>query len=100
MMKYRDSQENGTIAWLSSAGNMTSFRYGGQNIRFRTSAALERYTSVKEWDNGYIVVMAKYCGVGEVEEYIDLVPILQNLYIDPESFLKPIQSVKISYDEP
>lgn len=30
---------------------------------------------------------------------MDLVPILQNLYIDPEKFLKPIKSVEISYDE-
>lgn len=78
---------------------MTSFRYGLQNIRFRTSSKLERYISIKEWDNGYIVVTAKYDGIGEIEDYIDLVPILQNLYIDAEKFLKPIKSVEISYDE-
>ncbi|WP_436431641.1 hypothetical protein [Parabacteroides distasonis] len=27
---------------------MSSFHYGFQNIRFRTSSKLERYTSVKE----------------------------------------------------
>lgn len=34
-------------------------------------------------------------GRGEEEEYIDLLPILENLYIDPEKFLAPITEVKI-----
>lgn len=40
--------------------------------------------------------MAKYKNnpVGE-EEYIDLIPILQNLYINAEEFLKPITNVEI-----
>ena len=50
-----------------------------------------------EWDNGYIVVMAKYEGSGEEEEYIDLIPILENLYFDVDDFLKPIQKVRIEY---
>ena len=77
-------------ALLSNQGDMTSFRYGNSNIRFRTPKCLNRYTEVKEWDNGYIVVMADYEGMGETEEYIDLLPILKNLYINPETFLKPI----------
>ena len=86
-------------ALLSSNGDMTSFRYGNSNIRFRTPKRLKRYVDVKEWDNGYIVVMADYEGLGETEEYIDLLPILKNLYINPETFLKPIKSVKIDYHE-
>ena len=82
-------------ALLSNQGDMTSFRYGNSNIRFRTPKCLKRYTEVKEWDNGYIVVMADYEGMGETEEYIDLLPILKNLYINPETFLKPIKTVKI-----
>ena len=50
---------------------------------------------VKTWENGYLVVMADYDGMGVTEEYIDLVPILQNLYITPETFLKDIKNVKI-----
>ncbi len=84
-------------ALLSNQGDMTSFRYGNSNIRFRTPKCLKRYTEVKEWDNGYIVVMADYEGMGETEEYIDLLPILKNLYINPETFLKPIKTVKIDY---
>ena len=86
-------------ALLSNNGDMTSFRYGNSNIRFRTPKRLKRYTEVKEWDKGYIVVMADYEGWGETEEYIDLLPILKNLYINPETFLKPIKSVKIDYHE-
>ena len=86
-------------ALLSNNGDMTSFRYGKSNIRFRTPKRLKRYVDVKEWDNGYIVVMADYEGLGETEEYIDLLPILKNLYINPETFLKPIKSVKIDYHE-
>ena len=50
-----------------------------------------------EWDYGYIVVNAEYKGVGEVEEYIDLVPILENLYYDVDKFLEPIKEVRIEY---
>lgn len=82
-------------AVLSNHGDMTSFKYGNCNIRFRSPIILKRYTEVKEWDNGYLVVMADYDGIGLTEEYIDLVPILQNLYIDPKKFLKNIKTVKI-----
>ena len=86
-------------ATLSSEGNMTSFKYGNYNIRVRTPSRLKRYTEIKEWDNGYIVVTADYEGIGLTEEYIDLLPILKNLNINPQTFLKPIKSVKIEYDE-
>jgi hypothetical protein len=87
-----------SVAFLSNQKNMTSFSFGNQTIRFRAPDKLIRYTAVKEWDKGYIVVMAKYAGIGEVEEYIDLVPILQNLYIDEKTFLSPIKTLKIKYD--
>lgn len=82
-------------AVLSNQSNMTSFRYADYNIRFRTPSILKKYVEVKSWDNGYLVVMADYDGMGLTEEYIDLIPILQNLYINPETFLKDIQTVKI-----
>ena len=66
-------------------------------IRFRAPYSLERDTSVKEWDNGYLVVMAKYKhNEKPEEEYIDLVPILQNLYFDVDKFLNPIKSVEVA----
>ena len=91
---------NNDSAILSSNGKYTIFSFGGHTIRFRTSSRLERYTSIKQWDNGYIVVMAKYQdNPNEEEEYIDLVPILENLYFDSDSFLRPIQRVRIQYGE-
>ncbi len=84
-------------AILSSDKNFTSFSYGKHIIRFRTSPRLERYTRIVEWDHGYIVVMAKYEGHEEEEEYIDLIPILKNLYFDPDEFLAPIKKVRIRY---
>ena len=78
-------------AILSSNGNYTLFSFNGYVIRFRTSSKLERYTKILEWENGYIAVTAKYKGLPEEEEYIDLVPILENLYIDPDEFLKQIE---------
>ena len=39
--------------------------------------------------------MADYEGLGIMEDYIDLVPILHNLYINPQKFLKNIRTVKI-----
>lgn len=85
----------GLQAYLSNDHDMTSFRCGDENIRFRTSLALKRYTEVKEWDNGYLVVLADYEGLGITEEYIDMIPILRNLYINPDSFLNNIQTVTI-----
>ena len=83
-------------AFISNKDNFTIFRYGDYVIRFRAPYSLEKYTAVKEWDNGYLVVMAKYAHNEESEEdYIDLIPILENLYILPEIFLKSIKGVKI-----
>lgn len=84
------------IAYLSNDKKFTSFEYDRHNIRFRTSERLEYYTEVKEWDHGYIVVMAKYEGkVVPEEEYIDLIPILENLYFDVDEFLNTIKEVRI-----
>ena len=44
-----------------------------------------------------MVVMAKYKNIGEVEEYIDLIPILDKLYYNTDEFLKAIKEVRIDY---
>ncbi|MBO5070047.1 MAG: hypothetical protein J6C37_06775 [Roseburia sp.] len=84
-------------AILSNDKQFTSFAFNGHIIRFKTSPRLEKYTKIVEWDHGYIVVMAKYENHEEEEEYIDLVPILENLYFDVDEFLNPIEKVRISY---
>ena len=89
--------EMNEYAVINKNDKYTVFSFREDVIRFATSSRLERYTKILEWDNGYLVVMAKYENLGEVEEYIDLIPILENLYYDADAFLKPIKEVKIEY---
>ena len=86
----------GHEAILSSAEGFTTFSFGGHVIRFKAPYSLERYVDVVRWDNGYLVVLAKYTHNAQPEEeYIDLKPILEDLYIDSTTFLKPIKGVRI-----
>ncbi len=86
-------------AYLSNDHNYTIFKYADRIIRFQAPYSLEKYTEIKEWDKGYLVVMAKYAHNQEPEEeYIDLLPILRNLYIDAEEFVKKIKRVRIVYE--
>lgn len=90
---------NSCYAFLSNKDGFTVFQYGNYVIRFKAPYSLEKYMEVKQWDDGYLVVMAKYRHNQEMEEeYIDLVPILEKLYIIPEIFLKPIKEVRIQND--
>ena len=83
-------------AILKSDSQYTIFIFKDQVIRFATSSKLERYTEVKEWNHGYIVAMAKYKQNDRPEEeYIDLIPVLKNLYFDPDTFLAPIKEVSV-----
>lgn len=84
-------------AILTSEGEYTIFKFNNERIKFATSKRLERYTKIIEWDHGYLVVNAKYKELDEVEEYIDLIPTLKNLYYDVDEFLKPIKEVRIEY---
>lgn len=98
-MKEAGKLTSDKIAFLSNCGEFTIFSYLNSVIKFRTSRHLLRYTKILEWNNGYLVVMAKYDNSpAEEEEYIDLIPILKNLYFDSDKFLKNISEVKISYD--
>lgn len=86
-------------AYLSNDYNYTIFKYADYVIRFQAPYSLEKYTEVKEWDKGYLVVMAKYEHNDEPEEeYIDLVPILEKLYIDASKFVQRIKKVRILYE--
>lgn len=86
-------------AYLSNEGNYTIFKFGNHIIRFLAPYSLEKYVSIKDWDDGHLVVMAKYThNDTEEEEYIDLIPILENLYIDTDKFLDPIKKVSVLYD--
>lgn len=88
------------IALLSNCDGFTVFQCGKHTIRFRAPYSLERYTEIKKWDKGYLVVMAKYVhNEMPEEEYIDLIPILRDLYFDVEAFSEPIKEVRLGYDE-
>lgn len=92
------SEKSSNEAFLSSGDGYTSFRYGDYNVRFKAPYSLERYLSVKEWSNGYLVVIAKYKHSDKpTVEYIDLAPILDGLYIDKAEFLRPIKKVCVYY---
>lgn len=86
-------------AYLSNDGRYTIFRFGDKRLKFIGPYSLERYTKVTTWDNGYIVVMTKYAhNQKEIEEYIDLIPILENLNMNPDKFLNQIKNVEVNYD--
>ncbi len=90
--------DTGKTAILSSCGNMTSFTVDDRVIRFRTSDHLVRYEKVTKWENGYIECLATYDNPPTTEEeYIDLVPILENLYFNPDDFLRGIERVTVQY---
>lgn len=85
-------------AVLSSFDQYTTFSFGGKTLTFRTCKGLEKYTKVLTWDHGYLEVMAKYRQRDEeIEEYIDLDPVLSCLHMDKDAFLKPIKKVRIEY---
>ncbi|MCR5811513.1 MAG: hypothetical protein K6G34_09070 [Lachnospiraceae bacterium] len=86
-------------AYLSNTGRYTVFRFRESRLKFIAPYSLERYDKVKEWDNGYLVVLTKYSHLDHlIDEYIDLEPILDHLVIDKDEFLRPIHNVEVSYD--
>lgn len=99
IMEQNNVQATAHEAILTSADGFTVFSFGDRTIRFRAPHSLERYVDVKKWDDGYLVVMAKYRhNMEPEEEYIDLKPVLDDLYIDAAKFLTPIKTVRIAYE--
>ena len=87
-----------STAYLSSKGRYIIFSSQNRVIRFMGPYNLQRIERIKKWDNGYIVVDAKYDNhLENIEDYIDLVPILERLYINPEEFLKQVNNVEVKY---
>ena len=85
-------------AYLSNEGAYTIFSFGESRLKFAAPYSLERYENVVQWDSGYLVVMAKYAhNKAAEEEYIDLRPILRNLYINADEYLRQIKSVEVKY---
>ncbi len=84
-------------AYLTCEGEYTKYIFGDRTISFLTSRNLEKYIKIVEWEQGYLVVISKNYDREPEEDYIDLIPILENLLIDPIPFLEPIKEVKIKY---
>ena len=42
------------IALLNNRDGFTVFQFGKHTIRFRAPYSLERYTEIREWDNGTV----------------------------------------------
>ena len=101
-----------TTAYLSNDGEYTYFYIGDRVVTFLTRKSLEQYKKIVEWDNGYLVVMCKnknenenfsknyaFKNQNELEEdYIDLIPIFENLYMDPKKYLSGIERVELRYE--
>ena len=81
-------------AVLGNDGRMISFAIDGKCVRFLGPKCLRKFESVKKWHAGYIEVMADY-GDRVEEDYIDLVPIFENLMID-RNLLDSIESVEVA----
>lgn len=97
-MITEQNQSEQDTAVLSSFDKYTTFSFGGKTLTFRTCNGLEKYVKILTWDDGYIEVLAKYKqNKKEIEEYIDLIPVLDGLYMDKDEFLKPIKNVRIEY---
>ena len=82
-------------AAIGCEGGYTVFTGGGLAIRFRAPYSLRRYIRVKEWDRGYLVVNTIAHSPEPVEKYIDLVLVLEDLYIDPADYLPRIREVVV-----
>ena len=54
------------------------------------------YQSIEDLYRIYIEVMADNGGRIE-EDYIDLIPILENLYISAHDYVRPIKKVELNY---
>ena len=87
------------IAYLSNEGKYTFFRVGKYTFKFRTSERLVKYVSVKGWDDGYIVVDCLHDKLGIVEDYIDLIPMMENLFLEAKEILSPVRKVEIENDK-
>ena len=89
-----------TTAYLSNEGRYTLFEFRDKRLKILSPLGLERYISINEFkpEKGYIAVMTKYSDMDEPEEeYIDLLSTLDELYMDRNNFLKPIEKLEVRY---
>lgn len=89
----KEGDRVGDIATLGNDAGFSVFSFGDRVIRFKMPDSLEPYTAVKEWDNGYLVIKAKFRHNPQLEEeYIDLLPTSDRLHINGREFFETNQS--------
>lgn len=87
-------------AYLYSDGRYTKFLFRDNILTIIAPYSLERYLEVLKWDAGYMEVLTKYAHKTEPEEeYIDLIPTLKSLCMDPERFVQEVDNVEVRYDK-
>ena len=86
-------------AYLSADNGYAFFQYLDQTIMFLIGKSIQKFIRVKEWDDGYIVVDEETKDHHQRESCIDLRPILDNLYMNGDDFLKPIKKVEVKQDD-
>ena len=84
-----------SLAVLTNAGRYSKFSYKGKTITFQTGKDLIKYLRVKNWEDGYLVVDCLGKEKGQYEDYIDMPYILENLYMNPKTYLSGMQGVTI-----
>lgn len=86
-----------SLAILTNSGRYTKFIFKGKTITFMHGKDLLKYLQVKEWKDGFLVVDCLGKAKGKYEDYIDMPYILENLYMDPVTYLSGMQGVTIQY---
>ena len=93
------TDDQSRTAYIYNDGRYTKFRFRDDVLTIIAPYSLERYIEVLKWDSGYLEVLTKYAHNNEPEEeYIDLIPTLKNLCMDPEKFIRDVDNVEVRYD--
>ena len=87
-------------AYLYNDGDYTFFKVGREVVKFRTSPYLENYTEIKEYDDGYMVLMAQLSTLAAPDEdYMDIKGVFEELELDT-SILSQVSEVIIKCKVP
>lgn len=87
-------------AYLYNDGDYTFFKVGREVVKFRTSPYLENYTEIKEYDDGYMGLMAQLSTLAAPDEdYMDIKGVFEELELDT-SILSQVSEVIIKCKVP
>lgn len=81
-------KQHNEVAYLFNKDDYTFFKIGRETIRFATSPYLIRYTKVKHYHNGYMIIDAEFMEPNNPnksyidEDYIDIEYIFTDLNLN------------------